>query len=131
MAAQVGQGDMTDFASLPTAHTTLRAGYVRGRLTCRSCLHARAADLRGLIAAGRGDVPLVRLRWRCAHCGHRRIDALVAPSDAVLRPPTGTDAAEVARQARLLAEWEVSLAGHAEMAGWDALAREAWDDTPD
>jgi hypothetical protein len=37
-------------------------------------------------------------------------------------------AAEAARQARLLAEWEASPAGREEMAFWDALAAEAWDD---
>jgi hypothetical protein len=36
-------------------------------------------------------------------------------------------AAEAARQARLLAEWEASLAGREEMAFWAALASEAWD----
>jgi Protein of unknown function (DUF3018) len=36
-------------------------------------------------------------------------------------------AAEAARQARLLAEWEASPAGRKEMAFWDALASEAWD----
>ena len=35
-------------------------------------------------------------------------------------------AAEAARQARLLAEWEASPAGRDEMAFWDALASEAW-----
>jgi hypothetical protein len=38
---------------------------------------------------------------------------------------------EAARQARLLAEWEASPAGRQEMAFWDALAAEAWDDEPD
>jgi hypothetical protein len=36
-------------------------------------------------------------------------------------------AAEAARQARLLAEWEASPAGREEMAFWDTLAAEAWD----
>jgi hypothetical protein len=27
------------------------------------------ADLADLITVGRGDVPLVRLRWRCGNCG--------------------------------------------------------------
>jgi hypothetical protein len=40
-------------------------------------------------------------------------------------------AAEAARQARLLAEWEATPAGRAEMAFWDALAAEAWDDETD
>jgi hypothetical protein len=35
-------------------------------------------------------------------------------------------AAEAARQARLLAEWEASPAGREETAFWDALASEAW-----
>lgn len=34
----------------------------------------------------------VRLRFRCAHCGHRKIDAIVVPADAVLRPPTSPSA---------------------------------------
>ena len=38
---------------------------------------------------------------------------------------------EAARQARLLAEWEASPAGREEMAFWDALAAEAWNDEPD
>jgi antidote-toxin recognition MazE-like antitoxin len=38
---------------------------------------------------------------------------------------------EAARQARLLAEWEASPASRQEMAFWDALAAEAWDDEPD
>jgi hypothetical protein len=36
-------------------------------------------------------------------------------------------AAEATRQARALAEWEASPAGREEMAFWDALASEAWD----
>ena len=40
-------------------------------------------------------------------------------------------AAEAARQARQLAEGEASPAGREEMAFWDALAAEAWDDDPE
>jgi hypothetical protein len=40
-------------------------------------------------------------------------------------------AAEATRQARLLAEWEASPAGREEMAFWDTLASEAWDDETD
>jgi hypothetical protein len=36
---------------------------VRLLLTCRSCLRPRNADLQGLIDAGRGDVPLVNLKF--------------------------------------------------------------------
>jgi hypothetical protein len=34
-----------------------------------SCRHRRDADLEALIAGGHGDVPLLRLRWRCNRCG--------------------------------------------------------------
>jgi hypothetical protein len=37
-------------------------------------------------------------------------------------------AEEAARQCRLLAAWEASPAGREEMAFWDALASEAWDE---
>jgi hypothetical protein len=33
-------------------------------LLCRDCLHQARADYGALIAAGRGDVPLIELRWR-------------------------------------------------------------------
>jgi hypothetical protein len=46
-------------------------------LTCKSCRHQRDADLQALIDAGRGDVPLTELRWKCARCSHRRIDMVV------------------------------------------------------
>jgi hypothetical protein len=38
-------------------------------------------------------------------------------------------AVEAARQARLLAEWEASPAGREEVAFWDALAAEVWNET--
>jgi hypothetical protein len=60
--------------TLPTPRTTLRCHYVRVLLTCWSCKHQRDADLPGLIAAGRGDTPLVHLRWRCAACGRQPAD---------------------------------------------------------
>jgi hypothetical protein len=41
---------------------------------------------KGLIAAGRGDVPLVQLRWQCARCGHRKIDMVVTATNATAKP---------------------------------------------
>ena len=64
---------------LPTPASTLRADYVRVRLDCRSCLHTGSADLQKLIDAGQGDTPLVKLRWRCAECGSRSVNAMVTP----------------------------------------------------
>ncbi len=72
----------TDPDRLPTARSTLAARYVRILLACRSCLRQRDADLQHLVDAGRGDIPLVNLRWRCAHCGGRRIDLVASGSSA-------------------------------------------------
>ena len=74
-----------DYTDLPTARTTMQTGYVRLLLTCGSCLRSRDADLQGLIDAGRGDVPLVNLKFRCSYCGHREIDAVIAPKDSAKR----------------------------------------------
>ena len=49
---------------LPTPRTTLRAGYVAVHVWCKACKHQADADLERLAAEGRGDVPLVRLRFR-------------------------------------------------------------------
>jgi hypothetical protein len=45
--------------------------------------HLQIAD------TGRGDTPLVDLRWRCARCGHRRIDMICTGKDVVVHrlPP--------------------------------------------
>ena len=40
--------------------------------TCRA-----AADLHAIVDAGRSDVPLKDLQFRCAKCGSRRTDALM------------------------------------------------------
>jgi len=66
-----------DQHELPTPRSTLAARYVRVALTCWSCRHQRDADLAGLVAAGRGDVPLKDLQFRCANCGSRLTDWVV------------------------------------------------------
>jgi hypothetical protein len=55
-------------------------------LHCRACRRSSYVDLQALIDQGKGDTPLVHLRWRCSDCGSRRINVLVAPNDDVLRP---------------------------------------------
>jgi hypothetical protein len=37
----------------------------------KACRHTRDADLAARIAAGKGDVPLVQLKWRCGNRGLR------------------------------------------------------------
>jgi hypothetical protein len=72
--------------SLPTPRTTLRAEYVRVHLSCRACQRQRDADLQALVDAGRGDVPLVQLRWRCAECRSARIDMVCMSKDSAVVP---------------------------------------------
>ena len=78
---------VTDETDLPTPRTTLASRYVRVLLTCWSCRHRADADLPALVAAGHGDVPLVRLRWRwrwrCAHCRSGHINMICTSRDRV------------------------------------------------
>jgi formate dehydrogenase maturation protein FdhE len=55
------------------------------RVWCKACRHSRNADLAALIAAGRGDTRLVRIRWRCGNCRSRLTDFVISGSH--LRPP--------------------------------------------
>ena len=57
---------VTDETDLPTSRTTAASGYVWVLLTCWHCRHQAETDLPAHLAAGRDDVPLIRLRWHCA-----------------------------------------------------------------
>ena len=62
-------------SGLPTPHTTLRAGYVEVLVWCKGgCHHQAPADLQALVDAGRGDLPLIHLKFRCSNCGSRLTD---------------------------------------------------------
>jgi hypothetical protein len=72
---------MTD--TLPTARTMLpQDGWLCLSVRCRGCLHQALADLQAIVDAGRGDVPLKDLRFRCTECGSSRTDAVVTSRDA-------------------------------------------------
>jgi hypothetical protein len=58
---------------------------VRILLTCWHCRHQADADLQSLIDGGRGNVPLVRLRWRSARCRSDRIDMICTSMPASCR----------------------------------------------
>jgi hypothetical protein len=64
---------------LPTPRSMARTGF-RVHVWCKSCRHAKDADLPVLIAAGRGDVPLVQMRWRCGNWGSRLTEFIVGGS---------------------------------------------------
>ena len=64
---------------LPTPRSISCTGY-RVHVWCKSCRHAKDADLAALVAAGKGDVPLIQLRWRCGNCGSRLTEFIVGGS---------------------------------------------------
>ena len=67
--------DMTDF---PTARTMLpQDSWLCLSVRCHACLHRGPADLRVIIDAGRGDVPVKDLKFRCTRCGSRLTDCVV------------------------------------------------------
>jgi hypothetical protein len=76
-----------DDHELPTPRSTLAARYVALQVTWWSCLRMRNVDLQALIDAGKGDVPLIHLQFRCSYCGHRGCDALVVPKERERQPP--------------------------------------------
>jgi hypothetical protein len=77
-----------DYDELPTARSTLRASYLTLLVWCRGgCRHQAEADLHGLVASGRGDVPLTALRFRCANCGSDRTDSVLCAKHAVAVQP--------------------------------------------
>jgi hypothetical protein len=51
---------------LPTPRSTLRSRYARVLVWCKACRRQREADLQALVGAGHGDVPLIKLRFRCS-----------------------------------------------------------------
>ena len=65
---------MTD--DLPTARTMAPTGF-RVHVWCKACRHSGNADLDALIRAGKGDIPLVRLKWQCARCRSGMTDFVV------------------------------------------------------
>jgi hypothetical protein len=72
---------------LPTARSMLAAKFLRLHVWCKACHHAADADLQALIDKGRGDVPLIRMRFRCAKCGSRLVESVVMPKPRVMKPP--------------------------------------------
>jgi hypothetical protein len=60
----------------------LRARYVTLLVWCKgSCQHQADADLQELLDAGRGNVPLIHLRFCCSNCGSDRTDFLATSRD--------------------------------------------------
>jgi hypothetical protein len=67
--------EMTD--DLPTARTMAPTG-LRVHVWCKACRHSVDADFDALIRDGKGDVPLVQLKWQCAKCRSGLTDFVVS-----------------------------------------------------
>jgi hypothetical protein len=52
-----------------------------------ACHHQAPADLQAIIDAGRGDVPVKDLKFRCAKCGSRLTDFVVKSRDSLRVQP--------------------------------------------
>jgi hypothetical protein len=59
---------------LPTPRSTLRDSSARVLVWCKACRHQADAPLQKLVDTGRGDVPLIHLRYRCSKCRSRLTD---------------------------------------------------------
>jgi hypothetical protein len=66
---------MTD---LPTARDY--QGNHRLLVWCKSCRFQRELSFKALVADGRGDIPIINLRFRCTNCGSHLTDAVVSGS---------------------------------------------------
>jgi hypothetical protein len=51
-------------------------------------------SLQAIIGAGKGDVPLKDLKFRCAECGSRMTDKVMMGKDALVVQPWKADGAE-------------------------------------
>lgn len=71
---------------LPTPRSMLAARYLRLKVRCKACHHQQDADLQALVAAGRGDVPLHDLKFRCSRCGSRLTERAVASERRTAKP---------------------------------------------
>ena len=67
---------MTD---LSTARDYLKSE-IRLVIWCKACRHQREIGFQTIIDQGRGEVPVVQLRFRCENCGSRLTDAAVSGS---------------------------------------------------
>jgi hypothetical protein len=67
---------------LPTARDY--KGNHRLVVWCRACRLQRELSFKTLVDDGRGDIPIINLRFRCTNCGSCQTDAVVSGSH--LRP---------------------------------------------
>ena len=67
---------MNEVSDLPTARDY--KGNHRLVVWCRACRFQRELSFRSLVNDGRGDTPIINLRFRCTNCGSHMADAAVS-----------------------------------------------------
>ena len=74
--------------NLPTARTMLpNDGWLCLWVWCEACDHGAPADLQAIIDAGRGDVPVKDLKFRCTSCSSALTDFVVMSRNAIRVQP--------------------------------------------
>ena len=64
---------------LPTARDYLKSNFTL-TVWCKACRHQIELEFRKIVDLGKGDVPVVKLRFRCENCGSRLTDCVVSGS---------------------------------------------------
>jgi hypothetical protein len=47
---------------------------------CKACRFQRELSFKTLVDEGKGDIPIINLRFRCTNCGSRLTDCVVSGS---------------------------------------------------
>jgi ribosomal protein S27E len=66
-------------SDLPTPRDMVKTGF-RLNVWCMSCRHSQDTDFSALIAAGKGDQPIAKMRFRCTNCRSLRTNFAVTGS---------------------------------------------------
>jgi hypothetical protein len=61
---------------LPIGHSLARTGF-RLMIWCKACRTEREMSGADIVATGKGDVPLIHLKWKCPRCRTNRFTDFV------------------------------------------------------
>jgi hypothetical protein len=70
---------------LPTGHDFARTDF-RLVVFCKACRTERELSGADIVATGKGDVPLIHLKWKCPRCRTSRFTDFVV-NGSHLKPP--------------------------------------------
>jgi hypothetical protein len=70
---------LSNVTDLPTARDYLKS-HLRLVIWCKACRHQREIGFQSIIDQGKGEVPIVHLKFVCKNCGSRLTDCAVSGS---------------------------------------------------